>query len=169
MIPEPLPRLESILHQLPQSTATCVLSVGCGTFPSALTLRRTRPGWTLYGIDMDRAALCQALENDPRLCLVQADIRDLPDVLRRSFGLIMVRHPDLFRHPQTWEAVIPRLPAMLAPGGTLLITLYSPHEASILDGFGLPQRLALDDDALLSVDLVGRDRYVSAFGPAPVR
>lgn len=163
MIPEPLPRLESILNQLPAVPVTRALSVGCGIFPSALTLRRARPGWTLYGVDLDGVALRQARAHDPALHLLQIDIRDLPDVLRVPFGLILVRHPDLFRHPQTWEATIPRLPQMLSPGGTLLVTLYSPHEAAVLAGFTLPPPFKLDEGALAPVDLAGRDRYVRLF------
>ncbi len=163
MIPEPLPRLESVLQQLTQDTAPRVLNVGCGAFPSAPTLRRARPGWALYGIDTNRAALRQARASDPRLRLLQADIRTLPHILHQTFGLILVRHPDLFRHPQTWEDVIPRLPAMLAPGGALLVTLYSPHEAAILAGFDLPPPAKLDEDALVAVDLAGRDRFVQVY------
>ncbi len=163
MIPEPLPRLESILKQLPAAPVPRALSVGCGVFPDALTLRRVCPAWTLYGVDVDGVALRQARSYDPGLCLLQADMRSLPDVLRLPFGLVLVRHPDLFRHPQAWQAALPRLPQMLAPGGMLLVTLYSPDEAAMLAGFALPPPHPLNDGALAPVDLAGRDRYVRLF------
>ncbi len=163
MIPEPLPRLESILRTLPAIATPRVLNVGCGAFPSALSLRKVFPDWQIFGLDLDRQALRQAHDSDSGLYLVQADMRDLPQVMHARFGLVLVRHPDLFRHPQAWEAVIPRLPAMLAPGGVLLITLYSPHEAAMLTGYKLPAPDPLREASLVSVDLVGRDRYVCLY------
>lgn len=163
MMLEPLPRLESVLRQLPVVDTPRVLSVGCGTYPCAFTLRHVHPAWALYGVDIDMRALRQAREADRGLRLVQADMRDLPGLLRTSFGLILVRHPDLFRHPQAWETVIPRLLSMLAPDGWLVVTVYSSHESAILDDLALPPPQPLNDRALAVVDIIGRDRYIHLY------
>jgi SAM-dependent methyltransferase len=151
-------RLRSALAQLPlDDLPPCVLNVGCGAYPSAQILRDALPGWTLYGMDIDGDALRRARR--PDLHLVQADARHLP--LRASFGLVTIRHPDLYRSYTAWAQSMPSLFSNLAPGGLLLITLYAPEEVELIRALNLPPAFALDD--LASADLAGHDRYVLAF------
>ncbi len=151
-------RLSSALARLPlDDLPPRVLDVGCGAYPAAQTLCTALPGWTLYGTDIDGDALRRARR--PDLHLFQADARDLP--LRALFGVVMVRHPDLYRSFSTWAHIMPSLPAYLAPGGVLLITLYAPEEVELVRALSLPPSYPLN--ALAPADLAGHDRYVLAY------
>jgi SAM-dependent methyltransferase len=160
---EHLARLHSLLRQLPLASGSRVLSVGCGIFPSSLTIRTTLPGWTLYGLDLDGEALRRAHQRDPGLHLIQADASHLPGLLHTRFDLILARHPDIFRHERAWKRILCALPDMLVPGGSLLITLYAPEEANLVRTLPLPQPYPLDPEKLSSVDLAGRDRFPLAY------
>lgn len=162
--PGDLARLRSVLNALPTaSLPPRVLSVGCGSYPCAATLHGARPGWTLWGIDRDRVALREARRRDPLLRLVQADARALPGLLRPlvgGFGLVLVRHPDLFRSAG-WAVILPGLRALVTPGGALVITLYAPDEADMVRRWGLVgSDPAGDEAAFAPVDMAGHDRYV---------
>jgi SAM-dependent methyltransferase len=157
-------RLRSILAQLPlRGLPARALDVGCGAFPSAEALRETLPGWTIYGLDRDGEALRRARQEAPFLRLIRADARDLPGLLRATFGLIVVRHPDLFRYRAAWSQIIAALPGLLAPGGALLIALHAPEEVEIVRALDLPPALPLDDFALPPADLAGHDRFALAY------
>lgn len=165
-----LSRLRAVLSQLPLTgVPPRVLNAGCGDFPSMWTLRAALPDWMIVGMDRDASVLRRArsdmpLDPDPALHLIQADARDLPHLFRASFGLIMIRHPDLFRNRAMWENTIPALPGMLAPGGALLITLYAPEEAEMISTLDLPHPLTgFDNGSLPRVDLAGRDRFVRVY------
>jgi trans-aconitate methyltransferase len=154
-------RLHSLLSALPTaSLPPFLLDVGCGDDASNLTIRTALPAWTLYGIDLDHAALLRARQQKPAPHLIQADARHLPGLLHSSFGLILVRHPDLFRHRAAWSQIIPTLPASLAPGGFLVITLYAPEEVEFIRTLPLPPAYQLDEHALAAPDLAGHDRFL---------
>lgn len=160
---ESLARLRSILTQLPLAgLPPRLLSVGCGAYPSAHLLWDLLPGWALYGLDLDGAAQRRARRDAPFLRLVQADANVLTGLLRTRFGLVLVRHPDVYRRP-TWCRIIPRLPGLLAPGGTLLITLYTPEEVEAVLALDLPPACLPDESMLAAPDLAGRDRYALVF------
>ena len=161
MPPETLARLRSLLAQLPlDSLPPRALEVGCGAYPAARVLAEVLPGWVLYGIDCDGEALRHARQEAPSLRLLQADALQLPGLLCARFGLILVRHPDLYRHLDTWRAIIGGLPSLLPPRGVLVITLYTPEEVDAIHLPGLPPLFPLDENALAPVDLDGRDRFV---------
>jgi SAM-dependent methyltransferase len=162
--PDESQRLRSVLLQLPVGgLCPSVLDVGCGSFFSELTIRNARPDWTLFGLDIDGPALRQVRCRAPWLRLVQADAVCLPGLLRTRFGLILVRHPDLFRHRAAWAGIIPHLPALLAPGGFLLLTLYALEEVDLVRAFYLPPAYPLDETALSPVSLAGFDRFLLAY------
>jgi SAM-dependent methyltransferase len=155
-------RLRSALAQIPlDGLPPRVLNVGCGIYPSARTLREALPGWALYGVDLDGEALRRARRQTPDLHLIQADARCLPALLRTSFGLIVVRHPDLYGSRAAWSQIISALPALLTPRAALLITVYAPEEAEVIRALTLPPAYPLD--GLAPVDLAGHDRYVLVF------
>ena len=157
-------RLRSALAQFPiADLPPRALNVGCGEFPAAAVLRQARPGWTLYGLDRDEVALHRAHRDDPALRLVCADARDTPYILRARFGLVLVRHPDIFRDRAVWAVALPRLITLLAAGGTLLITCYTAEESALIAALDLPPALALDEDALAPPNLAGHDRYIHAY------
>jgi len=165
----PLPRLNSLLVQLPLPDGPGrLLDVGCGDCPAALTLRHALPGWTIYGLDLDPGELRRAHLRAADLRLICADASHLPGLLRQRFGLILVRHPDLSLRRRAWSRIIPRLPLSLAPGGVLLITLYTAPEADLLRGLPLPPPYPLDESALAPVDLGGRDRFAAAYRAAAI-
>lgn len=159
-------RLRSILEQLPTADLLPrLLNVGCGEWEEAATLTDLLPGWTFYGIDLDAAALRAAHRRDSRLRLVQGDAVHISGLLRARFGLILVRHPDLFRRT-AWRRILPALPGQLAPGGYLLITLYAPEEAEHIRAVPLPPLAPLDRLALAAPDLAGHDRFPLLYGAA---
>ncbi len=160
-------RLRSVLSQFPAAgLPPCVLNVGCGDFPAATALRQARPGWMLYGLDRDEAALHRAQQADPALRLVCADARDAPSIFHMHFGLVLVRHPDIFRDRAMWAVALPRLITLLATGGVLLITCYTAEESALISALDLPPVLSLDESALAQPNLAGHDRYLHAY-PAP--
>lgn len=163
-----LPRLYSVLDQLPViGLPPRLLNVGCGDFPCAPTLAAALPGWMVVGVDRDGAALRRAAAHNgpPRGStphLVQGDARDLTALLRAQFGVILVRHPDIFHSRATWTIALPGLVHLLVPGGILVISLYAPEETEMVRALALPPPLALDESVLPGVDLAGRDRFVWA-------
>jgi SAM-dependent methyltransferase len=163
-----LARLRSLLDTLPAAgLPRRVLNVGCGAFPCAQMLHDARPGWALFGLDVDGTALRRALRAEVMPHLVQADAAHLPDMLRTQFGLILVRHPDLHQSPASWDRILPVLPGMLAPGGALLVTLYNPEEAARLRAV-MPAPRVPDPATLAPVDLAGHDRLAFVFEAAKI-
>lgn len=161
--PESLARLRSILAQLPLAGLPLrLLNVGCGAYPSARLLQDALPAWALYGLDLDGNDLRRARRHAPAMRLVQADAVDLPGLLRAQFGLVLVRHPDVHLRA-AWCQIIPRLPALLAPEGFLLITLYAAEEVETVRTLDLPHTCPLDESALAPPDLAGRDRHALVF------
>ncbi len=164
MIHPRLARLQSLLTALAlDGLAPRAVSVGCGAYPSAWVLRETLPGWTLYGLDRDGAALRSARREAPFTRLIQADARSLPGLLHARFGLVLVRHPDLYRYHSAWTCIFDSLPAMLAPGGALLATFYAPEEAEVALALPVPTLAPLDEDLLAPPDLGGHDRFALAY------
>jgi SAM-dependent methyltransferase len=159
-------RLRSALRQLPLAGMPArALDIGCGANAAANVLHDLLPGWTFYGIDIDHDALKHAQVGFPAQYLIQADARTLPGLFRACFGLIVLRHPDLYRHRAAWKQIIPVLPALLAPGGSLLIALYAPEEVELIRGLPLPPPYPLN--GLAPVNLAGQDRYLLVFRPEP--
>jgi SAM-dependent methyltransferase len=144
-----------------------LLSVGCGDCPEAATVQAALPGWAFFGLDLDGDALRRARHTAPALRLVQADARHLPGLLRARFGVILLRHPDLFQRRSAWRQIIHALPESLAPGGVLLITLYAPEETEFVRAL-LPAADPPDEGALAPPDLAGHDRFALLYrAPRP--
>ncbi len=160
MIRPRLARLRSLITALAlDGTTPRAISVGCGAFPSAWVLREMLPGWAVYGLDRDGSVLRAARRDAPFTRLVQADGRALPGLLRTRFGLILVRHPDLFRYRTAWAGIFPGLPALLAPGGALLATFYAPEEVDAVLALPGTAFARLDEHLLAPPDLAGHDRF----------
>ncbi len=138
-------RLRSALMQLRlDGVPARALDVGCGANAAADLLHDLLPAWTFYGLDTDGDALRRARDNFPAQHLIQADARSLPGLLRARFGLVLLRHPDLYRHRAAWMRIVPTLPALLAPGAALLIALYAPEEVDLIRGLPLPPAFPLN-------------------------
>ena len=159
-----LARLRSVLAHLPTADLPPrVLNVGCGDYVCAQTLHGARPGWARFGVDLDGAALRRAHQRDPALRLVHSDARCLPGLVKGEFGLVLVRHPDLFRSQAAWTAILPVLPGLVAPGGGLVITVYAADEADLLRSMLRLPPDALDAAQITAPDLAGHDRFVFVY------
>ena len=108
------------------------------------------------GVDIDLAAL----RTRPVANLLQADITHLP--LRKHFDLVLVRHPDIDKHPRDWRMALTGVPGWLAPQGCLLLTTYNAAEMDLMRGWLLNSPLkpsVLPESRLAPVGVAGRDRY----------
>lgn len=136
-----------------------VLVVGCGDFASAPVLRELFPGALLGGIDLDWGALRLAAARQ----VIVADGGHLPFSLTPGFDLVVIRHPDVDRHPAGWRRVGLALGAWVGGGGRILVSGYARHEVdalreSLSQAGWLPW--TLDQKILPPVDLVGQDRVL---------
>lgn len=145
-------RLNSILAQLPRPRR--VLELGCGSDPITVG-----PDATHLGIDLDGEVLrANQSPGTGNVLLVQADIACLP--LFARFDLILARHPDVDRHPESWHVALTRAPDYLIPGGVLLITVYSLPEVELIRNWAIPLRpYLLDERKMCATNLAGADRY----------
>ncbi|MEP7286582.1 MAG: class I SAM-dependent methyltransferase [Chloroflexota bacterium] len=140
------------------------LELGCGDrVETASYLARVCPSARLVSLDIDLSALRTASRTSSQpsgSILVQGDITRLP--LRTHFDLIIVRHPDLDRHPADWEQALTATPDWLTTQGILLITLYSIAEVEQVRRWVSPLPFApmtFAEDLLAAPGLSGRDRF----------
>ncbi len=84
----------------------------------------------------------------------------------------MIRHPDVHRVPECWQAAIRAVPRLLYVGGLLLVTCYNRAELDLIKRWladsrtELPsatQPLAFTNKSLTLPDGVGHDRYPAAW------
>jgi 2-polyprenyl-3-methyl-5-hydroxy-6-metoxy-1,4-benzoquinol methylase len=94
-----------------------LLDVGCGHGWFLAAARRD--GWDCTGIDFPSEATAFA-RNELRLKIVEADILSA-DLAEASFDLVTLWHS--LEHMRAPEIVLPRLRALLKPGGLLLIAV----------------------------------------------
>lgn len=147
-------RLESILHQLkiPSTATPRLLNIGCGAFVESALLREFFPAWTMIGLDIIRLKKKSVWQ-------VQADAVHLPFAC--TFGLILIRHPDVNKYPERWKAVLENLPHFL--DGILLVTTYTFDELSFVRGCThLPQTL-ISEQSLSAVPFAGEDKFFVAY------
>ncbi|HVO42688.1 MAG TPA: hypothetical protein VMT34_08700 [Aggregatilineales bacterium] len=147
-------RLASLFDQLPPPRT--ILEIGPGCWPATPVHFPTTP---IAAVDWDGEALQAARRRISHPCFypVQADAADLP--LRRIFDLVVVRHPDLDRHPDRWARVFARIPGALC--GILVVTTYSAHEMEIIRPWLRPLvAYPVRYDRLSLVTLDGADRCV---------
>lgn len=152
-------RFASLLRALPPLPIERILDLGCGDAKGAIMLAARYPGATIYGIDYDLSALrCVP----PCVQPVLADVRQLP--FNARFGLIVIRHPDVFRSAAAWKQALQSALELLVAGGVLIVTCYSIAEADRLRAWLavlLLQPIRLSTD-LAAVDQTGQDRFAFA-------
>lgn len=164
-----LARFRSLLAAigpLSSRSAPLVLDLGCGDWYYRPTLRATFPDARIVGIDF-RVEPDPDLGPDRGALQIQADMRRLPLPMRGVWGLIVVRHPDVDRSHYAWEAALREVPALLCPGGVILITTYSAAELHQARGWvrGHPGLVPFDPPPaqLAPPSLIGHDRFYTAF------
>ncbi len=142
-------RLISLIQQLPlRPQPPRLLSIGCGAFVEAGALQTLFPDWAVIGLDIMRL-------KKNAVWKVQADAVHLPFAC--TFGLILIRHPDVNKYPERWKTIFETLPAYLH--GVLLVTTYTLDELSFVKTHLPLTHISLSEAPLAPVDLVGRDRY----------
>lgn len=147
------------------------LDVGCGEGADALWLARR--GWRVTAVDISRTALQRAaatagldLDLAGRVAWTRADLTDTP-LPAGAFDLVSIQYFPLRRRPG--HAVLCRLLAAVAPGGTLLFASHDAADLSARPGFDPADYYRRDEIAgLLGQDwtvLVNETRPRTA--PAP--
>jgi len=127
--------------QLPRGSGLRLLEIGCGTAEDAgLWLHKGVHEYV--GVDLDETAIAQARSRLPDVTFLCADAARLPSVYAGYFDIVLIRRPDLFARPRNWQQVFGVLPALLRPGGRVLVVLIGQGETMVarrwLEGSGLP-------------------------------
>jgi SAM-dependent methyltransferase len=138
-----------------------IVDLGCGEGADAAMYHAGFPGARLIGVDLDRAALRLAHRCRLYSLLLEADAAAVP--LIACGDLILIRHPDVGRHPTGWAAVlagVSRLVRPAQPPGIVLITTYAGAEIATLRPWLPPSwvEVGLPLERLAPVGLQGRDR-----------
>ncbi len=113
------PAYATVAEHLPSQGT--LLDVGCGEGYLLSLARAVKPALELVGMDHDerRVALAQAaLGGEPRVELLVGDLRSLDLPPADMITCLDVLH---YMPPHEQDAVLARLVAVLAPGGTLLV------------------------------------------------
>ncbi len=119
------------------------------------------------GVDIDWVALKRArhiFRAAPWLWLLRADVDALP--FSASFGLILVRHPDIDRRGDAWRQALTGLPRLLTTPGFVLVTTYSVAEIEAARGWIYSTDLTpfpILEDRLTGSGPTGRDRLALAW------
>ena len=115
---------------LPTTPALRVLEIGCGTAEDAGEWLACEVR-EYVGVDLDELAIAQARARWPGLTFLCADAAHLAGTAVGRFHAVLIRRPDLFARPGNWEQVFAALPALLRPGGRVLVTLMGPGETAL--------------------------------------
>ncbi|KAB2967217.1 MAG: class I SAM-dependent methyltransferase [Zoogloea sp.] len=128
-------RILEAIDALPLYEGVRVLEIGCGPGVAAREIVRRYPGAFVLGIDRSSAAIRQAVAGSgPQISLGQLAFRA---VAAESFSLRPTDPPFHLafalrvgafdgRHPQVGVLALPRIAAVLAPGGRFFIDGGSP-------------------------------------------
>ena len=107
-----------------------LLEIGCGMAEDAGEW--LAGGVAEYvGVDLDETAIAQARARWPGLTFLCADAAHLPGAAVGRFHVVLIRRPDLFVRPGNWQRVFAALPALLRPGGRVLVTLLGAGETAV--------------------------------------
>ena len=119
-----------------------VLELGCGTGRLLMPLAAT--GLPVTGLDISPALLARAraklatVPKGDKVACIEADLRDF-DLARHDFAFAFCTSNTLMHLAQADEqlAALTRAAAHLRPGGLLLIDLFSPDVARMLEVHGM--------------------------------
>ena len=144
-----------------------MLDLGCGSAECANPIKQRWPEAHITGIDRNGLVLPSV---PSFVTAVQADVCALP-FKPAVFGLIIIRHPDVFRRSIDWKAAINGSARLLSNTGCLLITCYSLPEAERINGWlrqawlplGHGAQIFLRPEIIAVSDLVNHDRSAFAW------
>jgi SAM-dependent methyltransferase len=130
--------------------------LGCGAWENSVCLSQLYPDALIIGLDYDFRALRTA-----QGIRILGDIQHIP-FAGGQFDLILIRHPDVHRHPSSWQHALSASEDALRIGGRLVITVYSAAEYALIQKWRPPilTECAVPIAALTAPDGVGRDRFV---------
>jgi 16S rRNA G1207 methylase RsmC len=125
-------RLRSILTQLPLPQH--ILELGCGAFSEASVYRQMFPEAMIVGVDNNESVLEQARHTNRALNIAFALADGTAMPFAKVFDLILIRHPNIDRHRQSWKQIFIDANKYLKPGGHLVATVYSlPEYEQVLE------------------------------------
>jgi ubiquinone/menaquinone biosynthesis C-methylase UbiE len=146
-----------------------VLETGCGGGRLLLPLIRQRPGITVVGIDLARAALA-GLSSQVRGGLVQADVASLP-FREGTFDIVLCRHVLGHLAEAGRRAAASEMLRVLKAGGLLLFEGFSTGDARFGKGREVEPATFARGDGIwhhyFTSDEVGR--LFAGAGPSDVR
>ncbi len=148
------PRPASDLHA---HRAPLALDLGCGEGADAAWL--AGQGWDVVGVDWSDVALDRArsalAEAGLAAQFVVADLTDAAALAALSptgsFDLVTLAY--LHPEPPDRPAIYAHLPALVSPGGHLLVIAHDPEHGLLGFGGPDPNRLMSTDDVLAALDL----------------
>nr|WP_205911969.1 peptide chain release factor N(5)-glutamine methyltransferase [Rhodobacter sp. SGA-6-6] len=189
---DPRPETETLVAEALAGSFSTVLDIGTGTGCILLTLLAERPDATGLGTDISPAALAVARENAAALDLaIRADFRQTSwlDGIETRFDLIVSNPPYIAADEMpalapevrdheplaaltdgadgltAYRALAAQAPAVLVPGGRLLVEI-GPAQGRAVAALFAAAGLA---DIRILQDLDGRDRVVAARRPVETR
>ena len=144
-----------------------ILAVGADRCEPCSRLLTLFPNSRLTVIDLDEEAIASAgarLTNHAnRLRILAGNAGDLPELAPGPYDLVIIRHPDIDKHPAGWASALAACVAQLKVGGLLLVTTYSLPEASLINRVLEASPVVLRTGSpytIVPVALKGNDRYI---------
>ncbi len=121
--------LQRLRPWLPLTTPLRLVDIACGTAEEAGEMLVWGCFSNFLGVDLDETAVELARARWPRAAFLCADASNLPGPHRGGFDVALIRRPDLFAQPESWQRVFSTLPELLRPGGRLIATFVGEREA----------------------------------------
>lgn len=108
-----------------------VLDLGCGPCEEGDALLAA--GARLTCVDQDGETNALVRERIPEAEVVTADAAQWLAAGRGPYDAVLVRRPDLFHRVRNWQQVFDLIPAVLAPGGRVVVTTPGRGEARLVE------------------------------------
>lgn len=166
--------LDALLRLYPAATRANVRAIlipGVGQCIECGEILKLFPSAHLTLLDLDMEALAQAQATTAsfvgRVQIVVGDIGNIAQLAPGPYDLVVIRHPDVDRHPASWRAGLRACSRELAADGLLVATAYSTAEAAFIEQTMQTLPMIERREILFSaipVALAGNDRYILVYG-----